>query len=273
MQINDWNFLRWFDAVVDTAQPLLPYAYWKDKEHCGYMPVGYPTEALSFYINTLSGISTATFSDFRLGLVNASTGTLAASNIATLNQHFVNAPTNTLYNIYSAVVIPTLPNGVYYFKIYRNSNATEVLRSSYVLVRNDKTALDTSTIYCKFRHDRYFYGIKYHELPSFYQQFRLNISVLEEDYDTDEEQYKEVTTGINRSFNSYMSKFYKMEAYYFDPAARDATAIMLKHSYLELNGREYTLKSGFKPVPNQRTKLNKGEFEVWDKAFSSANLC
>jgi hypothetical protein len=273
-QVNTENFLRWFDPTADTGIPRsLPHAYWNDRQRCGYAPIGLPGETLSFYINTPEGFTFSTFSDLRLALVKVDGDSVINGNIATLNQNFLDPPTDLFYNIWANVTIPAAVNSNYYFRIYRNTGGTELLRSSYIRIDNDTTKLYNTTTYVKFRHDRYFYGIKYADIPSFYQRFRLDLNLLESQVESDKEVYKEVTTGKQRTFNNYLSRFHKVEGYYFDEEAHFAAAIMIEHDYLEMNAKRYRLKSSYKINPRLNSKLSKSEFEVYDEEFSSANRC
>jgi hypothetical protein len=276
MQLNKYNFLRWFDSTPDTGLPDVPVAYWRDRESCGYMPIGLPTEGMSFYINKTTGLDVTVynyFSDLRLALVRADNGTIVHNNLGPLQQHFIDAPTNAFYNIYCTLVVPTATVGVHYFKIYRNSTGVEVFRSSYILVRTDQTVLLNTTTYARFRHDRLFYFIKYADLPGFHQQFRLDMSQIERQNEGDKEIYREITTGKQRELQNFMSRYVKLETYYFDPAAHEAAAVMFNHSYIELNSKQYQPKNAYKEPSNPLGKVGKGEMELWDVEFSTVNRC
>jgi hypothetical protein len=278
--INQNNFLRWDDQNTSTAQPALPRPYRRDRGGCPYMPVAYPTEIMSFYINNPSGFlagtafSGAAFSDLRLDIVNASSNAIIASIGGTpLHQVFLDAPTNTTYQIWGSFTIPTLVNGMYYLQVTRIAAGIPVLKSNYIYVRNDKAVLDRETTYIKFRHDRQFYGVRYQDIPGFYQQFRIHLNVLEKQIETDKEIYREVTTGRVRTSENYISRFYRMESYYFDDDAHDACGAFFEHSYKEINGKLYSIKSTYKENPNQLSVYSKGEAECYDDAYSSVNRC
>jgi hypothetical protein len=276
MQLNKYNFLRWFDSTATTALPDIPVAYWRDRESCGSMPIGYPTEAMAFYINKLDGLDATVynfFSDLRLALVRADNGAIVHNNLGPLQQHFIDAPTNAFYNIYCTLVIPAAIVGVHYFKIYRNSTGAEVFRSSYILVRTDQTVLYNTTTFARFRHDRLLKGIHYADLPGFYQQFRLGISQIERQYEGDKDVYREITTGKQRVLQNYMSRYIKLETYYFDPDAHEAAAVMFDHSYIELNGKQFQPKNAYKEPSGTSSKVGKGEMELWDLEFSGVDRC
>lgn len=271
MLLNRYNFLRWSDETPEPGQPDVPVAYWKDREHIGYMPVLYPTETLSFYINSEDGVL-YDFADLRLALTNAKTDARTATDIGTLQQHFID-DTNTPYNIYCTLQNPAVPDGIYYLEIYKSSDSSRVITSNYVLVRSDKAQLDAETTYCKFAHDRSLFHIKYHELPGFHQQFRLHISQIERQPESDREVYKEVTTGQSRVFNAILSRYVKFESYYFDPAAHEAAAVMIEHNDVYFNGKPYTQKTPYREPATVQSKLGKGEFEMYDNEFAQVNRC
>lgn len=274
MQLNQTNFLRWNDFTPDTNQPYLPRPYERDRGACPYMPVAYPTEACSFYINSFTGLTLAdlgvsSFAGLRLDLVNAVNGG-AITAVAPLQQHVLDTDH---FNIYATVVFPFLPSGQYYFRITKISDGTALLFSNNVLVRLDKANLDRETVFVRFRHDRFFYGIRYQELIGFYQQFRIHLNQLEEQFESDKESYRAVTTGKNRVFQNYLNKYHKIEAYWMDREAAEALAVAVEHDYFEVNGRRYMLKTGLKISNNPLSKYAKIDFEVWDEDFASVNRC
>jgi hypothetical protein len=271
MQVNHNNFLRWTDSTPSTDQPELPYAYVRDSGNAGFMPVFYPTEAVSFYINSETGATDyATFGDLKLQLVRAKDNTVAADSIGTLNQHTISGSD---YNIYSTFVVPSAEDGIYYLQILRTASGVPLLTSSYVQVINNKTYLDETTVYVRFQHDRYFYGVKYHELTGFYQQFRLFMNVIEEQPESERELYKEVTTGKTRTFQSYLSWMVRLETYYLDRRAHKAAAVLFEHSYVEINGKQYVAKNTYKITPNPLSVYTKGEVELLDQEFEAIMRC
>jgi hypothetical protein len=273
---NKYNFLRWDDQVAPQF-PEMPRPYRRDRGACPYLPVAYPTEILSFYINadvpfTDIFFGIGAWNEMGFTLINASTGAVAHTFVAdtTLVQHFLNPPTNSQYNILATFAFPSVPNGLYYFRIY---GGTGQLKSNLVIVRNDLATLQRETAYVRFRHDRFFYNIPYATVSNFYQQFRIHLSVLERQLDSDVEQYREVTTGKNRTSENYLSRYYRLESYFFDDDAHEAMGIALEHSFLEINGKKYTKKAVYKEGPSQLSGYSKGEAEVWDEEFASVNRC
>lgn len=265
MILNAYNFLRWEDSTPSTDQPLIPWAYWRDRERC-FTPVAYPSESMSFYINRMGdfGLNYASFSDIRLALINASTGGVVNGNIGTLQQHYLDAPTNTIYNIHCTFDFPAAADGYYKLRIYRQTGTVTLCDSSLIRVSNDKARLDITTALFKFRHDRYFYGIKYADLPSFYQQFRLPCSITDRQVDNDKEVYRESTTGKPRTLQNYLARWIKLEMYYLDQDGHEAASIMFDHDFIQVNGRRHRPRNAYKELTNQLSKTTKGEIELWE---------
>lgn len=272
MQVNKVNFIRWFDALGDPGLPAVPYAYWRNRYGCDYRPICLPGESQSFYINSKDGFIFQDFGDLILQMITDN-GALLANDIGELKQHFLPDSPELRYNIYCEYVIPLVKDGTCRLRIVNAGTGEIILTSSAMVVRNDQQRLYETTTYCRFRHDRFFYNIRYHDLPAFYQQIRLGISVSEEQVEGENEIYKEVTTGRVNILESVEDKSVKFESYYFDREAHDACAIMIKHSFLELNGSLYRFKTGYKRQPQTLSKLSKGEFELYDQSFASINRC
>lgn len=276
MQLNKYNFLLWYDATTSTALPEVPIAYLRDREQCACVPIGLPTESMSWYMNTPNGLEVAdypAFSNLRLALVRVDNGAVVHSNLGPLVQHFLDSPTNSLFNIHCTLVIPTATFGLHYFRIYDNSTSDILFTSSYILVRTDQAVLYNTTTYARFRHDRLFYGIPYAELDGFYQQFRLGLSRIDRQYEGDKEVYREVTTGKQRTLQNSLSRYIKLETYYFDSNGHEAAAVMFDHDYVELNSIRYVAKNAYKEPSNPLQKFGKGEIEMWDQEFSTVNRC
>lgn len=272
MQINKYNFLRWSTEEPEPTnlRPLVN-GYIRDEGFCDYMPLLISGETLTFYINTLEGLNDI-ISDpgtAKLKLVNVSTGQIVNADVATLNQDiFINSDGDSVFTFY-ADVSTTFTPGVYYFLIgdaddnFLTSNLIKVPTDDYLKY----------SVLCKFRHDRYFYGVNYQNISDFYQQFRLHLNEIDTQYENDKDVYNEVTTGKQRTFNNYKKKTRKVEAYYFDRAAHDAAEIMFDSEEIFINGYQYVTKGTYKQNPNPLSKVIKGEVDLYDEDFATANRC
>ena len=147
------------------------------------------------------------------------------------------------------------------------------MTSSLLFFVNDANWVNEHTVYCRFKHDRYFYGIKYHEIGGFFNQFRLIMGIISMQPKTDKQVYKEAHTGISRTYNSFIDKVLKIETYYFTPEQHTAAFIMTEMDYVEFNGIRYRLESSYKILEDSLNKTTKGEVEFTEEAFSSANRC
>jgi hypothetical protein len=281
MRVNEVNFLRWDDGVPNPGLPRLPYAYWRDRARCGYMPIALPSESCSFYINTKTGLrfeeileleTELDAADLRLVATRASDGFAVDTNLGPLVKHVF--PDNaSRYNLHSTFVWPDLPEDVYNLQIMSGDLGVTLLTSNPIRVRTDQQKLYDTTTFCRFRHDRSLYNIRYHDLPGFYQQFRLNMSVVDEQVIGTNEVYDEVSTTDTVLAESREKLMTKLETYYFDRDSHIAAAIMVKHEFLELNGSLYSFKDEYKYTPNPLSKLSKGEVEVYNRSFTALNRC
>ena len=274
MQVNKVNFLRWSDALEDPGLPEPPYAYWRQRNMCILKPIFLPGETNAFYINNPSGFIYPNFQDLRLQLINME-NTIVSDGFAELQQHFLpEFAAENRYNIWADYVIPFIANeGDYKLSIIVGATGVVLLTSNIVKVRKDQSRLYDTTTFCRFRHDRFFYNIRYHDVPIFYQKFRLPISKLEEQISGTTEIHKQATTGRSIILESIEDKEVKFESYWFDNEAHDAAAAMVKHRFLELNNKLYSFKADYKRDPTLMGKLSKGQFEVYDEEYASINRC
>ncbi|MBL7738719.1 MAG: hypothetical protein JNK14_05830 [Chitinophagaceae bacterium] len=272
--VNRYNFLRWDDGEAAVSiEADLPTGYNIDPSRCDYRPLLVTGEAMRFYINALNGLDIISTPDLNvLNLVNAETGAVVVSDVATLQQHqFIDGTGATVKTYYAEVVIDsTVPVGRYVFEV-RSSGNVLLLQSNQIRVVSSNYL--TNSCLCKFAHDRYFYGINYQDLAGFYQQFRLNINETDNQFESDKEVYNEITTGKQRTYNNFMKQLKKAETYYFDKYAHEAAAIMFQHDELYINLKRYTAKDVYKISYDQRSKIMKGECELYLEEFASANRC
>lgn len=275
--INQYNFLRWSDATPDpTDITNIAKGYVWDRNRCNNMPVLVSGEAMRFYINT---DVTLTFppnelpaTEAVLNLTNALTGQVF-TDVSPLQIHVFDTDSGA-YTFYAQVVIDTtiLP-GIYYFTIADvNTNAIHYTSNLVQVVDSISNYRDYTTR-CTFRHDRYFYGVPYHQLTDFFQQFRLILNEIDMQYESDKEVYNEVTTGKQRTYLNYKKKLKKVETYYFEDESHDAAEIMFDSAELLLNGKSFVQKQVYKITRDVNQKNNKGEIELYDQEFSSVNRC
>lgn len=272
--INRYNFLRWNSDAAESTSVLDPAkGYERDKSKCNYMPLLINGETLRFYINTLDGLNSiiASPGTAKLKLVNAITGQVVNSDIATLQQDpFTTEGGDSVFTFFASVAPSAIPPGQYFFRI--GDDVDNFLDSNYVYVPRNTEYLNY-TVLCRFRHDRYFYAVNYQNISDFYQQFRLHFNQIDTQYENDKDIYNEVTTGKQRTYNNFKKKTRKVEAYYFDDFAHDAAEIMFDSDEVYINGKQYITKGTYKILPNPLSKLHKGEADLYDQDFATANRC
>jgi hypothetical protein len=263
--VNQNNFLIWDDGTGETGLGPLAYAYWQDRDRCTTAIVAVPGETMSFYLNAEEGLALGTFGSLKLELVNSVSGVVVNNNVAPLSQHIIEGAN---YNVYASFVFPAAVKGLYHFEI---TGGTNTLTSNHFTVRN--TDYVNQTIYARFRHDRYFYGLPYAFDDTFYQRFRLNASLVDEQPETDREVYKEQTTGKRRVFKTDMDWIEKIETYYFSPDDHKAAAVLFEHDEIRLNDEDYVTKATYRINTERRSKISKGEVELFNQTFASLNRC
>lgn len=274
MLVNTENYLRWDDGIAPASiESDIATGYHRDLNRCDYKPLFASTEAMRFYINTPDGLAWIDDPNTHvLALVNEF-GTVINASVATLQVHTFATLLGTAKTFYAEVIIDgsVLP-GTHYYQIKTAGGVVKLTSNKFYVVPAGTEHLNYSTL-CKFRHDRYFYGINYQDLLTFYQQFRLHINQIGRDYEGEKEVYKEVTSGKERTYNNFMSRIKKVETYYFDKLAHDAAAVMFDHDEIYLNLKRYRGKGIYKPDEPGTSKVYKGEISLYDEEFASANRC
>lgn len=225
-----------------------------------------PAEALAAFVSRLA-----------LAITNGATGytASAASDTMTitanpglgdsLNTQVAIAATST-----STQTSGTFSGGV---DAITATNEVTLLTSSPVMLVSDQEFIDEHTTYCRFRHDRYFYGCQYDEVIGFYNQFRLIMGKVDVQPESEKEVYREATTGKRRTYQNYLDKAVKVETYYMTEEQHIAAAIMCEMDYVELNQQRYRLKSTYRIETDAISKVSKGTAEFFEEAFSTANRC
>lgn len=273
--VNPYNFLRWDDLGNGPAATGSDIArgYLRDSGRCPYLPVIKHTEAMRFYINSINGLDFISDTNIKLTLINAVTGAVQNANVATLQtDSFTNPLGDSSFNYYSEVTLAdTVPEGTYYFTI-KGDTKTWLKSNTIQVVGITSPVLDMTSL-VKFRHDTFFYGIRYNALSTFTHQYRLHLNLVEEQEESSVDIFTEVTTGKRRAYNFSLELTKTVETYYFDKDAHKAALIMFKHSELYINERQYVAKDGYKEAPNPLSKNTKGSITLYDQEFASINRC
>jgi hypothetical protein len=234
---------------IEDDEDVLPRIYNKTND-CS-LPILVPAESTSFYINRQFELPEG----YKLCLTQGYL--IKADNIATINALSLKDG----FNYYCELTNPNVPDGIYQLAFCVGN--VKVLESNPIKVTRDITK--SSVV--KFRHDNQIMGFCYDFLPDFYQQFRLMITQKDMQFESSIEQYRSVTTGLRRNYKEKTDKYYKFETYYFDRYAHEACGLMLEHSDLLINTKNFPFKEGYKINTNELTNTYKGEFERYEEKF------
>lgn len=276
--VNIDNFLRWNNVnnlgpADTTSEPTNGYI--QNAGQCDYGPVIKHAEAMRFYINSITGTYWIVDTNVKLKLINAVTGVVQNANVATLQvDSFTNPAGNPSFNYYSEVTIAdTCPPGKYYFRIQGDAHVWMESNSVLIVAVTDDANL-RGTALLNYRHDRYWYGIRYNALTTFTHQYRLHVNqVSGPDEESTVDLYKEVTTGVRREYNISLDQLFGFETADFDKMAHSAAIVMFKSSNLLINGRPFMAKDAYRSIQNPREKFTKGNITLYDNTFATVNHC
>lgn len=250
--LNKYNFLRWFDGCDNVDSNAIPRIFVKDLGAC-YPILLYPGERTSFYLNFNLDVN-YTFTVF-LMQDNVKVG----SSLCTLTQLTISTG---VYEYYGQFTCPSVANGYYRLGLYSGSDLMAV--SNVLEVTRDIS----KSVYVRFRHGKQMYGYNYNLIPSFYNEFRLNIYEADKQVDYNMDQYRSVSSNKLRNYDKHVDRFWKFETYYFDEGAHEACEIMIAHDEIYINTKKFLFKEGYKPNLDPAGKLSKGEFQLYEEQYS-----
>lgn len=276
--VNKHNFISWFSAVGDlgftgidceNCHWDIPKGYNEDRDLARiHAPIMARNEANAFYINFDTPETDPTFSDFKLGLINAEG--LIKEDIGTLSKHDV---TLNNYNIYcSEVTIPAdVVDGIYRMIIYRSTNEEILYMSNAIEVMSQERAKYES-VQLFNRHDYNIYKF-YYELfdDTYLNKIRLRLYRIDENSEGDLSQYRSTSSGVLRNVSFELDKFITLEAYWFDDLAHRAMMVLQANSTIVINEKYFLPKSLYKWEFDPKKNLTKGRIELYEQDFSSAN--
>ncbi len=261
---NSYSFVRFSDTNPD-PHDTPPQAYIKERCQYPFMPILVPGENIAFYIGSRYGYDLG--ATVNIQIVKYNDNTIIGTYPYLQKDLFVGG----LYNLYADFVIPALSNGIYYFRVVTNTG-TVLLTSNLLLCMNEDYQNVSS--YVEFTNDQTLYNVRYNELGSFYQKFRLRITeVTGGDYEQGNEAYRSVTSGRYRDLLEIPERYYTFEAYYFDTLAFEALSCFLAHRTRLINTKEYGFKANLAHDPILLNNVSKGTFQMWDQSFSTVNKC
>jgi hypothetical protein len=250
--LNKYNFIRWFSSCI-TDDPLeIPRIYVKDESYS--TPILKVGETTTFYLN----FNVAVNYSFNVYLMddNQKVGT----SLCLLTQLVIDT---NVYEYYGSFVCPDVPDGIYRLGLY-SGNDLMALSSPVEVIDNP-----TNTVLVKFRHGKNTFGFNYDLLPAdWYQQFRLRITEADRQPQDTHEQYRSVTTNKLRNYDAKVDRYVKFETYFFDAAMHEAMEVMVSHDVIYIQNKKFTFKEAYKRTVDPSSRVFKGEFELWEDAFS-----
>jgi hypothetical protein len=225
-------------------------------------PVYVPGEQYSFYINFNRAISDSGFNNFRLHLISCLDDSII-ENFANLHKDEIN---EAQYNIYSEFIFPIAEVGEYKFGIWDNyQNKYKAVSNSFTVHNNTE---DTTVL--KYRSPYDFENFGYSRLPEYFNVFRLPLILVDIQYESEKQQYRNVTDRRFRNYRSYRDKMIKVESYYFDDNSHEAISCAYEHEVLILNNQLYVPKSGYEIEDIRERDTKKGSIELYSDGSARA---
>lgn len=264
-QINSNNFFRWFTGDVVDETINFPRLGITDAKI--YLPQLATGETVGFYVNAdIPFFDADDFTQLQIKATDVNGVVTLVGPVGTL----IKVPLASGYRMYASFVLPNLSLGQYQFSIYNLATTTNKCISNYFQVISGADA-DLYTVSVKWRNSRDAYFYDWSQAPDLYCQLRLNLSLAGYQGEGTVDQTKAVSTGLRRNNNYDIDLSVKLSTYYFDDGANMACYPLFTADDMQLNGRSYLNKTLY--VPNVRvvSKVNIGEIELYDQAFSQIN--
>ena len=258
MQINRFNFIRWYSNVaIDQTINIPRFA---NRQAKIYMPVIAIGEAFSFYINC-----DVPFADGSGTLDLVGQGGTVYANVSPLSVDAI--PDGGGYNIYCNGVL-SVPAGQYQFVI--KNGATVKCISNVINVMSLSNA-EKVTVPVAFRNSRDMYRFRFTDNPEYSNKIRLHLGLVEWAPEGNFEQYREVSTGTLRNEKFDLDRKVKLETYYFDDGAHEAMSVFCAMDDIQINGIKYLAKGVYNPAARSSSNVSKGEAEFYDQEISKIN--
>ena len=279
--INDFNFIRWhagggesipLSQVPTVNGPRLDLPVYQNQQRCfHYAPVFIPNEPISFFINSLTSVSTAP-QDVYLGLLRGKT--LVESDLpGLLGLQDTNDPGN--YWLYhDNLIIPQQRNSYYRLVLYRRDNSQVVYYSNELEALNYDAAI-AQTMRIESSNSRNGYGYYYREVKNtdhpFVQKLRLHLQQESFTPEANFTQYRAANTGRLRNVKNEPDMSYTLLTRGFDHDAHRAMAVMSLNDQITLNGRAYVTKEDYQANIQADYPLSNGQWTVYEQGFSTIN--
>lgn len=261
MQINRFNFIRWYSNQYDNQTINIPrLSARQPKVYCPVIALG---EQFSFYINCDIAFSDSDFDSLTLDLVGSGS---SFANVAPLSKDEL--ANGGGYNIYCVGILDAIPSGQYQLVI-KNGSVVKCISNPVTVMGYDLA--QQSTVYVQYRNSRNRSKFRYFENNGFENSLRLNVSLVDWTAEGTLEQYREVSTGTLRNEKLELDRKIKLSTYFFDDGAHEAMTELGVCDSIKINGRLYRAKGIYNPVVRESSTVSKGEIELYDVEFSKIN--
>ncbi|MCX3264816.1 DUF5977 domain-containing protein [Pedobacter agri] len=259
MQINRFNFIRWFtNQSTDQTINIPRLSARQSRVYCPVIALG---EAFSFYVN--ADIPFSDSDNLQLDLVGTA-GTF--TNVSPLSKDVI--PNNGGYNIFCNGTLNGIPTGQYQLVI--KVGAIVKCISNPIQVMNLALA-ERMTVSVLYRNSRTRSRFRYFENPTFRNKIRLTVSLVDWTAEGNLEQYREVSTGTLRNEKLELDRKIKISTYFFDDGAHEAMTELGVCDSIIINGRNYRAKGIYSPTVRESANVSKGEIELYEVDFSKIN--
>lgn len=229
-------------------------------------PVYVPGEEYSFYLNSDEPLTDPNFVNFRLNLIPCDSTREVIQNIGQLKKDGID---DLQYRIYcDSFIFPATEKGHYKFGIF------DVDSQIYKAISNVFTVEETNknTTLVRYRSPYDFMEFGYSRLPGFYNVFRLVLSIIDEQYESEKSQYRNVSNNKFRNYKSYRDKVVTVESYFFDEDTHEAMSAVYEHEEIILNGLVYIAKDAYQIEVAPDKKYKKGSINLYVDETGSGGM-
>lgn len=252
--VNQGNFLRWHvanDLVAPfgncpaicgpTPGPCDVFQDYSGETFFHALPA-VNGDRLHFFINSRVPFAYASPGTLRIGLLSG--GALVSRQNApqTVADHIDPAR----YFLHGSFLIDCLPDGLYNPAIYRDGTNEVLLIANPVEVQN-RQRWQKETVFVRYRHSRDIMNFRYKDLPNFWNEFRLDLTMHRAKLPTTEETYRDAN-GRTRSASLEINRTYEIDTHFWDAQSHEAGVIMFASSDVEIDGKKVKRIEGFDPA-------------------------
>lgn len=230
-----------------------------------YLPAYLAGFEHSYYANLDDPINDADFADWVVGLFDTE-GNLVES-LGAPTQDIVDSPN---FRFYLTFTLGANIRGNHYLVVYNSVSSAVIYQSNPVKIIGPEDFENYA--YIQMRNTSNLDNFNYEGLPTFYNNYFLDLDAIEYDYEHVINGYKEQSTGRNRNQKTQKAKFVRLQVYLFDEGANDAMASLSDHDTIILNDEVVTVKTGFSPEVQKDMNYGLGIIEFYIERFSTVNL-